>query len=400
MDQRVAIYVILTLSILSVLLLALFLLSRTGERGVDAGKKALIWIVFLALLWSLRDVFAILFLTFIISFTANTIINYALSWRQLDRRLVVIATYLFLVGLIAGTVAFLLPHVRTEGRAFVDFASTLTPERVNAELDTFLASRPGIAEIVDSLRLREEMQESLLSQREDLVNAAGHGVRKILHLVTYFAISLIFSFLIMLDLPAMKTWIVTMKDTRLGAIYDETAETVVQFAGVLGQVFQAQIVIAFLNMILTTVGLLALGIPSITFLALVVFLCSFVPVLGVFVSSVPIGLLALREGGVEKLVAVVLWIIVIHVVEAYILNPRIMAMKMKLNPVLVLVILFISHHYFGLWGVLLGVPIAFYLFKYALPGRPFVLLAPTAKRRAARTSGGGPGTTGETTTSA
>ena len=70
------------------------------------------------------------------------------------------------------------------------------------------------------------------------------------------------------------------------------------------------------------------------------------------------------------------WIVVIHAIEAYVLNPRIMAMKMKLNPVLVLVILFISHHYFGLWGVLLGVPVAFYLFKYALPGHPFVLLAP------------------------
>src|SRR5689334_1719094 len=108
------------------MLLILFLLTRTGERGVDAGKKALIWIVFLALLWSLRDVFAILFLTFLISFTANTIIVYTLSWLTLDRRLVVILTYLFLVGLITGTVAFLLPHVRSEGRAFVDFAATLT----------------------------------------------------------------------------------------------------------------------------------------------------------------------------------------------------------------------------------------------------------------------------------
>lgn len=386
MNENVAIYVALTLSGMSALGLGFFLLTRTGEGGVEAGKKALIWVVFLALLWSLRDVFAILFLTFMISFVANTIIVYARAWLPVSRRWVVIATYLFLVGLIVGTVAFLLPHVRNEGRAFVDFAATLEPEHVNQELDRFLAERPSIAELVDSLRLREELQETVLTQRESLVEGSREALRKIVHLVSYFVISLIFSFLIMLDLPAMKAWIVTMKDTRLGAIYDETATTVVQFAGVLGQVFQAQIVIALANTVLTVIGLVFLDIPSITFLALVVFLCSFVPVLGVFVSSVPIGLLALREGGVEKVVAVLLWITVIHAIEAYVLNPRIMAMKMKLNPVLVLVILFISHHYFGLWGVLLGVPIAFYLFKYALPGRPFVLLAPspkTAKRRAA-----------------
>jgi predicted PurR-regulated permease PerM len=208
------------------------------------------------------------------------------------------------------------------------------------------------------------------------VDNAGAGLAAAFKAVNYFLISLVFSFLIMLDLAAMKAWIVTMRDTRLGSIYDETAGTVVQFAGVLGQVFQAQMVIALVNTVLTSLGLLVLGVPSVAFLALVVFLCSFVPVLGVFVSSVPIGLLALRDGGIGSLAVVLGLIAVIHTIEAYVLNPRIMANKMELNPVLVLVILFISHHYFGLWGVLLGVPVAFYLFKYALPGRPFVLISP------------------------
>ena len=379
-DQTVAIYVALTLAGLSILGLVGFLLGRTGERGVEAGKKALIWFVFLALLYSLRDVFGMLFLTFLISFVANTIIVHVAAWVPVDRRWIVLLTYLFLVGIIVGTVAFLLPHVQREGGAFVDFAASLDATRIDREIDAFLAERPSTAELVESLKLREEIREVVLAKRESVVAAAGHSLRAILEAVIYFAIALLFSFLIMLDLPAMKAWIVTMKDTRLGAIYEETADTVVQFAGVLGQVFQAQIVIAIANTALTVVGLLVLGVPSITFLALVVFLCSFVPVLGVFVSSVPIGLLALRDGGVDNLLAVIVWIIIIHIIEAYVLNPRIMAMKMKLNPVLVLVILFIAHHYFGLWGVLLGVPVAFYLFKYALPGRPFVLLSPEPKR--------------------
>lgn len=330
--------------------------------------------------------FAILFLTFMISFVANTVVVHVRAWSNVDRRWVVIGTYLFFVGVIVGTIAFLLPHVRNEGRAFVEFAATLDSGKVAAEIDRFLTGHPSVAGLVDSLRLREEIDKVLLTQREGLGEAAREWLTSILHLVGYFVISLIFSFLIMLDLPAMNAWIVTMKDTRLGAIYDETSDTVVQFAGVLGQVFQAQILIALANAVLTVVGLVALGVPSIAFLTLVVFLCSFVPVLGVFVSSVPIGLLALRDGGLDQLAAVLVWIVVIHAIEAYILNPRIMAMKMKLNPVLVLVILFISHHYFGLWGVLLGVPVAFYLFKYALPGHPFVLLAPTPGSKRPRTT--------------
>ena len=37
---------------------------------------------------------------------------------------------------------------------------------------------------------------------------------------------------------------------------------------------------------------------------------------------------------------------------------------LKLNPVLVLVILFLGHHFFGLWGMVLGVPVAYYFIYY------------------------------------
>jgi len=367
-NENVVLYVAMTLLGLAGLGLVGFLLTSAGARGVETGKKVLIWFVFLALLYSLRDVFAILFLTFLISFIANTVIAHAAARARIHRRWLVVLTYLVFVGLIAGVIAFLLPSVRTEGSAFVNFAATVDDARIDAELDRALTGRPGVAKLSESLQLREELHAMLAEVREKSVENAGAALAAAFKAVNYFLVSLIFSFLIMLDLPAMKGWIVSMRDTRLGAIYNETAGTVVQFAGVLGQVFQAQAVIAVANTVLTTVGLLVLGVPSVAFLALVVFLCSFVPVLGVFVSSVPIALLALRERGLGSVAAVVGWIVVIHMIEAYVLNPRIMAQKMDLNPVLVLMILFISHHYFGLWGVLLGVPVAFYLFKYALPG--------------------------------
>jgi predicted PurR-regulated permease PerM len=375
-NENVALYVALTLLGLTGLGLVGFLLLRTGERGVEMGKKALIWLVFLVLLYSLRDVFAILFLTFLISFVANTVIVRAEGRFRIHRRWLVVLTYLVFVGVIAGVIAFLLPSVRSEGMAFVEFAATVDDARIDAELDLLLRDRPGLARLAESVQLQEDLHQGLQTLREGYLVRAGAGLAAVFKAVNYFLLSLIFSFLIMLDLAAMKAWIVSMRDTRLGAIYDETAGTVVQFAGVLGQVFQAQMVIAVVNTVLTTAGLILLDFPSIAFLALVVFLCSFVPVLGVFVSSVPIGLLALRDDGLGGLAVVVGWIVVIHLIEAYVLNPRIMAQKMELNPVLVLMILFISHHYFGLWGVLLGVPVAFYLFKYALPGRPFVLISP------------------------
>ena len=54
----------------------------------------------------------------------------------------------------------------------------------------------------------------------------------------------------------------------------------------------------------------------------------------------------------------------VHVVEAYILNPRIVSAVLKINPLLTLIILYVGHSLFGLWGILLGVPVAAYVYRY------------------------------------
>ncbi len=65
----------------------------------------------------------------------------------------------------------------------------------------------------------------------------------------------------------------------------------------LGRAIEAQAAIAVINTVLTLVGLLLLGIPLVAMLSVIVFVCSFVPVLGVFISTTPIVLVALNAGG-------------------------------------------------------------------------------------------------------
>lgn len=55
-----------------------------------------------------------------------------------------------------------------------------------------------------------------------------------------------------------------------------------------------------------------------------------------------------------------------HFVEAYILNPRVVSAIFKINPLLTLIILYLGHTLFGIWGVLLGVPTAVYVYRYII----------------------------------
>ena len=139
------------------------------------------------------------------------------------------------------------------------------------------------------------------------------------------------------------------------------------FGKELGKAFEAQTIIAILNTTLTALGLWFLGITSQTaFLSMIVFFCSFIPIAGVFISSVPICLIGLQEGGISLFFLSILLITCIHLVEAYILNPKIYGQRLRLNPVIVLFILTTCGKVFGIWGFLLSLPIFTYIFKTAI----------------------------------
>ncbi|MEE9436023.1 MAG: AI-2E family transporter, partial [Candidatus Adiutricales bacterium] len=117
---------------------------------------------------------------------------------------------------------------------------------------------------------------------------------------------------------------------------------------------------------LTTIGLYILDIHPIVVMASIVFFAGLVPVVGTFISSAPICLLAFNSGGINLVFLAMIMIILVHTLETYVLNTRIVSAVLKINPVLVLIILYMGHTLFGLWGVLLGVPVAVYIFRYAI----------------------------------
>jgi len=173
-------------------------------------------------------------------------------------------------------------------------------------------------------------------------------------------LALLFSFLILIDLKRIKSGIGRLRNSRVGDFYAEAAQPIARFGILVGRAIEAQAAIAVVNTMLTLVGMLLLGIPLVAMLSVIVFACSFVPVLGVFISTTPIVLVALNAGGPPLSLAAVGLVVLIHAIEAYLLNPMIYGKHLKLNPVMTLIILYVGYHAFGLWGMLLGVPVARY----------------------------------------
>jgi predicted PurR-regulated permease PerM len=330
---------------------------------VRTNKKVTIWATFFGLLFLVRQVFGLVFLTFLLCYLFNNAIV-ALERRfRLKRHFWTIALYLLFASAVTGVFLLALPRVVEESRVFINRLPQ-SVDTLHLYLDGLARKQPQIAPILEGVKETVTIKNLLGINREALVDFVMGSLNRITHYGTYFFLATLFSFLILFDFPHLKTRVLELRDTRFRDVYDETADSVARFALVVGSTFQAQILIAVVNTCLTALGLWLLKIETIALLSCIVFFAGLIPVWGTFISSVPILLLTFNDGGVGLAGKTLLMITVVHLVEAYVLNPNIVSALLKINPLLTLIILYLGHSLFGLWGVLLGVPVAVYIYRY------------------------------------
>lgn len=262
------------------------------------------------------------------------------------------------------------PPAEMAAPALPDEHPTATGTLLPATEDGHVPSHIRTIDPATQAEINDAMMRRLIEQYIDQIRHYAPTLGKLAtKATTTLLLALLFAFLITLDISRLTQEVRNLRQSRLHDFYEQTAGPVVRFAYVVGRAIQAQAMIACCNTALTIAGLFFMGIPSVAMLALVVFLCSFIPVLGVFLSTTPILLVALNSGGMLLALGVIAFVCFIHAIEAYLLNPLVYGKHLKINPVLVLIILFIGHHAFGVWGMLLGVPVAHY-FMHDMLGVP------------------------------
>jgi len=344
--------------------------------------KIAVWIVFFSLIYWLRSFFLLIFLTFIFAF-----LQYSIG-EKLKNKIKNRTARTWLIGIVllllmSGTIYFLATEVKVQTRLFLhNFDSYIVA--VDKQINSLAESFPTFNQMLIDTKLfalQEGYTEKsptllLLHYFFDLPSSDGIGnikrnltmvllySGKLIGVASSFLLSLLFSFLIILDYPRLVNAFAKLEKSRMAFVFHEVKPGIMQFSGLLGKAFEAQFFIAILNSALTGIGLWLLGIGKYAgFLITTVFLCSFVPIVGVFISSVPICMVSLQDHGVFQMFLAIALIAVIHAIEAYILNPRIYGSHMRMNPVVVLGILTVFGKLFGLWGLILGVPLCTWFFK-------------------------------------
>jgi predicted PurR-regulated permease PerM len=295
----------------------------------------------------------IVLLTFIIGFVFFRLLRFVNRYggrviaEKIPDGLILLTLYLLVIAVIALVSVRFAPIFMSQITAIAEIFRNFDMESLRGSLD------PRLVEALSHLDI-----EAYVSEVGNLLLTwvawfGGFSVN--------FVLALLLSFLLLLEKDKLKKFGDTLEDSRISFLYAYFLNFGSNFARSFAKVMDVQVIIAFINCVLSTIALSFMGFPQVFGLGIMIFTFGLIPVAGVVISLIPLSVVAFNLGGFAKVAAVLVMIVVIHAIEAYILNPKLMSSKTALPVSLVFIILIVSEHYMNVWGLLIGVPLFIFL---------------------------------------
>src|SRR5690625_5027590 len=200
----------------------------------------------------------------------------------------------------------------------------------------------------------EQIQQQLQSNAETIAAGALSVGTSVGHVFAGSLITLFCLFFFLKDGSVIWHWLV--------GLFPLIARTRVDVAGQqawisLASYARTQILVAFIDGLGIGIGAWLLGVPLALPLGVLVFVGSFIPIVGAVVTGSVAVAVALVDQGVWIAVAMLGVVLVVQQAESHLLQPLLMSRALKLHPVAVLLAVATGTIVGGIVGALLAVPV-------------------------------------------
>ena len=318
--------------------------------GFVATLGALTAIVLMRALASVSQIFILILIALFLARGLNPAVE-ALRRRNMSRATAVTIIFTSVIAFVIFFALVVAPPVISQGTQLINKAPTLLGELTNNATINKLNDQYGI---IDTLQAR---LESVTSDGTLLISAFGGviGVGKsvlsgfftfltILVLTLYFITSLPQAVNLGLSLvPASRR-------ERIGHLTNAIIARVGSFVG-------SQIVIAAMASLFVFILSLVLGLPSPIAIGMIVFVCGLIPLIGHFLGSGIVTIIALTQSIAIGVIALVAYVVYVQI-ENYVVTPRIMKRTLAVPGAVTIISALIGSSLLGLVGGLLAVPVA------------------------------------------
>lgn len=209
--------------------------------------------------------------------------------------------------------------------------------------------------------VRERINSAVQNASDELGSIVESAAKRSLGLV-FSTVSALLGYL---AVPFFVFYALRDRDRALGRLYTLFPERIrpdvrecVRIANrVLGAYVRAQLFLALVIFIITYVGLSLMDVQFALGLAFVAGLTEMIPIIGPLIGFVPAFIVVVATDP-DKWWWIILFYLGVQAAENYLLVPRVHGEAVNMHPALVLILITVGGALWGLWGVLLAVPLS------------------------------------------
>lgn len=270
------------------------------------------------------------------------------QYIKIPQTLIVVVTYALIVSLFYFALTHYIPKIIYQTGQMIESVYHFyeSPAKDNVVLN-------WVGQNLDASEIKDQLKSGLGLAFTYLTSIGSMGA-------TLF-LSFILSFFFSIEEGHVRDFSKLFFTSKIGWFSEDVAYLGSKFIKTFGVVLEAQFLIALVNTVITTIGLYFMGLPQLVSLSIMVFILSLIPVAGAIISCIPLALIGYSIGGFTDVIYILGMIAVVHALESYVLNPKLMSSKTELPIFYTFVILLFSERFLGIWGLIVGIPIFVFL---------------------------------------
>lgn len=326
----------LTMAILAIAILIIYLLDKTSV---------------LVILGKIISILSPLFLGLLIAWLVEPAINYFVK-NKVGRKLATVVVYLILIFIIILIAALIVP----EFIAQVNELITRIPNFLKS-INTF---------INDTFKSTADFD--LSSVKESLINTINNFVNNFtsenltgiveklsssIKVVSNFVLGILIAFYLSLDFKNVNKYVSILVPNRF---HEDIKKITTPLNEMLRNYVNGTLLSCLFVMILSLIGFLISGVSSPLLFAIFCAITNLIPYFGPYIGGIPVILIGFTMNpyvGLGCLITVVL----VQFLEGNILNPLIVGKAVDLHPVILMLSLLVFEYFFGIFGMVIAVPI-------------------------------------------
>ncbi len=211
-------------------------------------------------------------------------------------------------------------------------------------------------EVPDYQGLRDRIDEA--AEGGDFISnnlsRIGDVTLTILETLLLLIFAPVVAFYLLMDLPSLREKAVALVPVRLQG---EVSYVSRELGSAVGGFIRGQVVVALIVGIMTSIGFRLIGLPFWLLIGMIAGFLNIIPFVGPWVGGTLGVLVGLTETDVRTAVLAAVVAIVVQQIDNHFITPNVLRATVRLHPATIISVLLIGGTLFGIWGVLLAVPV-------------------------------------------